>query len=68
MLFTVVSTILAFSVMAVLVSPNAPVWLQWMSWGYVLVWIAIGQFAINADKVWKCADRKEAELRARLKR
>ncbi|KXF81599.1 hypothetical protein [Enterovibrio coralii] len=66
MLFTIISTVVAFSVVATLLSPNAPAWLQWVSWTYILIWVAIGLFAINADKIGKWADRKESELRSKL--
>ncbi|WP_394209053.1 hypothetical protein [Enterovibrio calviensis] len=57
-----------FTVIDGIIDPDTPTWFQRISWIAILSLFAVGIFTLYAEKILNWANRKEAELKSRLKR
>ncbi|UPQ87071.1 hypothetical protein [Vibrio sinaloensis] len=63
MIVQVLSTSIAFIVVGIIVSPQTPLWLNWIAYGYLFLMISVGLFLINAERIARYLEKKLDEMR-----
>lgn len=63
MIVQVLSTPIAFIIVGIIVSPQTPLWLNWIAYGYLFLMISVGLFLINAERIASYLEKKLNEMR-----